>query len=117
MGATRGGLRLAGADASDDAGVTQGLWTGAVDPVHRSTVDRLKGYAARLIWAVGLDPMAMIACERLGGGGRPAGGGSRRRRRRARRRRVKCAPVPQIARKRHQEGEGKMWRLTRGLKG
>jgi hypothetical protein len=66
MVATRGGLRLAGADASDDAGVTQGLWTGAVDSVHRSTVDRLKGYAARLIWAVGLDPMAMVPTTKQG---------------------------------------------------
>jgi hypothetical protein len=30
--------------------LTQGPWTGAVDPVHRSTVDRSRGYAPFLIW-------------------------------------------------------------------
>jgi hypothetical protein len=28
----------------------QGLWTGAVDPVHRSTVDRRRGMPPLLIW-------------------------------------------------------------------
>jgi hypothetical protein len=49
-----------------------------VDPVHRSTVDRVKGYALILIRAVGLDRTAVAACRR-----RAAAARQRRRRRAA----------------------------------
>jgi hypothetical protein len=68
--ATRGGLWLAGADASDDVSVTQGPWTGAVDLVHRSTVDRSKGYESLLIWATDFHRTAAVACRRRAAAGR-----------------------------------------------
>jgi hypothetical protein len=57
-------------------------WTSAVDLVHRSTVDRSKGYAPLLTWAVRANRTAPAACGRgRRGGGRPAvapGGACRR---------------------------------------
>jgi hypothetical protein len=79
MVATRGGLWLAGADASDDVIVTQGPWTGAVDPVHRSTVDRSKGVRPLLIWAADLPSDGRGGMQVTGGGGQTARGGSGRR--------------------------------------
>jgi hypothetical protein len=43
-----------------------------VDPVHRSTVDRSKGYAPLLIWVVRAHRTAPVACGRRAAGRRSA---------------------------------------------
>jgi hypothetical protein len=43
-----------------------------VDPVHRSTVDRSKGYAPLLIWVVRAHRTAPVACGRRAAGRWPA---------------------------------------------
>jgi hypothetical protein len=57
-----------------------------VHPVHRSTVDRSKGYESLLIWAADFHRTAVAACGRRAAAGRRRAAGRWRRRRRARRR-------------------------------
>jgi hypothetical protein len=92
-GAPRGELWLAGwRDA--DAMLTQCCGPSLVDWVHRSTVDRIKGVRALLMWAVQI---------RSGGGGRMQAGGEPRLP--SRRRRVMPSAAPcQPARRRRPKG-------------
>jgi hypothetical protein len=50
----------------------QGPWTGAVDPVHRSTVDRSKGVHPDLIRTVPLQMDGWQCRVAAGGGGQMA---------------------------------------------
>jgi hypothetical protein len=106
-------LAVGCADASDDVSV----WTGLVDLVHRSTVDRVKGYAALLIRAVDLDRTADAACRRRRRRPDSGGGAKRRRRRRARRRRAKLASRAPKRTGKTPEGRGECEDLYHGLEG
>jgi hypothetical protein len=92
-------------------------WTGAVDPVHRSTVDRSKGYVPDLIWTVCANRMALAIHER-----RAAVGGWRAAAPAAERRRLagggpNGAPLHHFRRRAHGEEEEEEGKLTGGLEG
>jgi hypothetical protein len=96
--------------------VTRARGPTPVDPVHRSTVNRIKGVTTLLIWAVRADRTAPVAR----GQGRRGADGARRCRQTALRRLAgngrKGAPVRQFRRRMHGEKEEEAGKFTGGLK-